>query len=159
MSELREIIARTAQAGTVAWLGLRPARRTDVHVVEHSLLADAGLEGDRAKAGKRAVTLFQMEHLAAIAGYLGHEAPIDPSLLRRNIGVAGINLISLRGREVAIGPEAIIRITGPCAPCSWMEEAFGHGGYAAVRGHGGMTAEVVSPGRIELGAHVTVPVG
>ena len=32
-----------------------------------------------------------------------------------------------------------------------MEEAFGPGGYSAVRGHGGWCAEVLRPGRIALG--------
>ncbi|MDJ0993089.1 MAG: MOSC domain-containing protein [Dinoroseobacter sp.] len=153
---LKELIERVAQPGNVAWIGLRPARREAVQRVETALVSEAGLEGDRAGAGKRAVTLFQMEHLAAIASYLGQSAPVDPVLLRRNIGVAGINLISLRGRAVTIGPEVVLRITGPCAPCSRMEEAFGHGGYAAVRGHGGMTAEVLRPGQIRIGAPVTV---
>ena len=64
--------------------------------------------------------------------------------------ISGINLLGLRGRQFQIGM-AVIEITGPCAPCSRMEEAFGHGGYAAVRGHGGMTARVLTPGRIALG--------
>lgn len=156
MSELKELIARVAQPGTVGWIGLRPARREAMEVVRTALVTETGLKGDRSSGGKRAVTLFQMEHLAAIAGYLGQNLPVEPALLRRNIGVAGINLISLRGRELAIGPEAVLRITGPCAPCSRMEEAFGHGGYAAVRGHGGMTAEIVRTGPLEIGARVTV---
>ncbi|MDJ0859972.1 MAG: MOSC domain-containing protein [Dinoroseobacter sp.] len=156
---LKELIERVAQPGSVAWIGLRPARREAVQRVETALVSETGLEGDRAGAGKRAVTLFQMEHLAAIASYLGPSAPVDPVLLRRNIGVAGINLISLRGRAVVIGPEVVLRITGPCAPCSRMEEAFGYGGYAAVRGHGGMTAEVLRPGQIRIGARVTVSEG
>jgi MOSC domain-containing protein YiiM len=31
-----------------------------------------------------------------------------------------------------------------------MEEALGHGGYAAMRGHGGLCAEVVEPGFVRL---------
>ncbi len=32
-----------------------------------------------------------------------------------------------------------------------MEDALGHGGYNAVRGHGGITAEVLQPGRAVIG--------
>ncbi len=108
-----------------------------------------GLEGDRSRAGKRAVTLIQQEHLAAIGSYLG-QGPIAPDILRRNLVVSGINLAALKGREVQVG-EAILRFTVICAPCSRMEEALGKGGYSAVRGHGGWCAEVIKPGRVRLG--------
>ncbi|MEW2918001.1 MOSC domain-containing protein [Ruegeria sp. ANG10] len=108
-----------------------------------------GLEGDRSRAGKRAVTLIQLEHLAAIGSYLG-QRPIAPDILRRNLVVSGINLAALKGREVQVG-EAILRFTVICAPCSRMEESLGKGGYSAVRGHGGWCAEVIKPGRVRLG--------
>ncbi|WP_299727272.1 MOSC domain-containing protein [uncultured Tateyamaria sp.] len=149
MSDLHVMMARSAQAGRVTWIGVRGARRVDVIPVERVAVTFEGLEGDHARPGKRAVTLVQAEHLAAIGAYLGRE-PVLPAQLRRNLVVAGLNLAALKGREVALG-SAVLRLSVICAPCSRMEETFGHGGYSAVRGHGGWCAEVVQPGQVALG--------
>ena len=93
--------------------------------------------------------MIQWEHLSVIAALVG-EDDVDPALLRRNIAVSGINLLGLRNVHFRIGG-AVLRGTGVCAPCSRMEETLGRGGYSAVRGHGGITAEVIRPGPIGLG--------
>jgi MOSC domain-containing protein YiiM len=146
---LREMMARHAQGGRVAWIGVRPARRGGMVAVEAVEVGFAGVEGDHGRAGRRAVTLLQGEHLAAVGAFLGR-VPVAPEVLRRNIVVEGLNLAGLNGWTVAVGG-AVLRITGICAPCSRMEEALGPGGYNAVRGHGGWCAEVVTPGRIAVG--------
>lgn len=149
MSELADLIAGWAQPGRVTWIGARPERRAEMTALEEVVIAEAGLDSDRARAGKRAVTLIQQEHLSAIGSYLGR-GPVAPGILRRNLVVSGINLAALKGRQVQVG-EAILRFTVICAPCSRMEETLGKGGYSAVRGHGGWCAEVVRPGRVRLG--------
>jgi MOSC domain-containing protein YiiM len=116
-------------------------------------LLEAGLEGDRSRAGKRALTLFQWEHLDVLASLLGRDT-VAPELLRRNLHVAGLNLSSLRGALVRLGNEAVIEITGPCAPCSRMQQALGPGGYNALRGHGGWCARIVQAGPVRLGDSV-----
>ncbi|MEL6583849.1 MAG: MOSC domain-containing protein [Pseudomonadota bacterium] len=149
MQTLDQLINAYAQPGQVTWIGLRPAKRAAMIEVDRAKVTLAGLEGDRkATPGKRAVTLLQAEHLPVIASLSGQN--VDFTDLRRNIAVSGLNLIGLKGRTLRIG-SATLRITGICAPCSRMEEALGKGGYAAVRGHGGMTAEVITPGHIALG--------
>ena len=149
METMRDMMARHAQPGRVRWIGLRPARRAALEPVEAVAVGEAGLAGDHGRAGKRAITLIQAEHLPVIAGILGRDA-VAPEDLRRNIVVAGINLGALRGVEIRVG-EARLVIEVPCAPCSRMEETFGHGGYNAVRGHGGWCARVLSGGRVALG--------
>ncbi|WP_424832463.1 MOSC domain-containing protein [Ruegeria sp.] len=149
MSELAQLIAGWAQPGRIEWIGLRPERRASMIPAATAMITPDGVDGDRSREGKRAVTLIQQEHLSAIGSYLG-QGPVSPEILRRNLVVSGINLAALKGREVQMG-EAVLRFTVICAPCSRMEEALGKGGYSAVRGHGGWCAEVVRPGRVRLG--------
>ena len=153
--ELERMLARSAGDGRVRWIGVRPARRAPVQAVGRAGIGPAGLEGDRhANPGKRAVTLIQWEHLPVIAALAGLDA-VEPAMLRRNVAVGGINLLALRKATFRIGG-AVLRGTGPCAPCSRMEEALGPGGFTAMRGHGGITAEVVRPGAVALGDRVAV---
>ena len=117
-----------------------------------------GVAGDhhaRSGRGKRQVTLIQAEHLQVVAQLLGHETSIDPAHLRRNVVVSGINLWALRQLRFRIG-SALLEGTGPCPPCSRMEENLGAGGYHAMRGHGGITAIVVEPGVLRVGDPVTL---
>lgn len=153
MERLADMIKRTRQPGRVAWIGLRPARRDDMQAVLHAEVTSDGLVGDHGRPGKRAVTLIQAEHLAVIGSFLGRGV-VPAEALRRNLAIEHINLASLKGRNVAVGT-AVLHITGICAPCSRMEEAFGEGGYAAVRGHGGWCAEVITLGAIRLGDGVS----
>ncbi len=146
------------QHGKVTWIGLRSARREPMTSVEQvGVSPDGGLIGDRyqGRSGHRQVTLVQAEHLVVIANFMGL-AEIPPGFLRRNIVVKGINLLALREKEVEIG-NARIEITGLCHPCSRMEEILGDGGYNAVRGHGGVTARVLTCGHIAIGDLVCLP--
>jgi MOSC domain-containing protein YiiM len=143
--------------GAVTAILLRRSHRGPVDPVsETTALAGLGLEGDRRTierapdpAGKRHVTLLQAEHLAVIASLTGHDR-VDPVWLRRNLVVAGINLLAVRDRRFRVG-DAVLEGTGACHPCVRMEEALGPGGFQAMRGHGGITARVVSGGRIAIG--------
>lgn len=153
---LAPMMARFPRDGRVTWIGVRPARRTPVEARDTvTAIAGRGLAGDRhAHAGNREVTLLQAEHLGVVAALLGRDT-LDPANLRRNVVVAGINLVAAKGRRLRIGA-AVLEITGACHPCSRMEEVLGPGGYNAMRGHGGMTARVVDGGEIRIGDAVRV---
>lgn len=132
------------------------ARRLDETVA----LAGIGLADDRlgqrgeAELSTRQVTLIQHEHLPLIAAF-ARSSPLDPVDLRRNLVISGINLLSLKKVRLRVG-EAVLELVGPCAPCSRMEEVIGPGGYAAMRGHGGMTARILEGGVIRVGDAVSV---
>lgn len=152
-SPLRSLMETFPIEGRLEWIGLRPGRRAPLQPMNHvEVIADHGLAGDhkaQRAGGKRQVTLIQREHLAAVAQLLRRET-VDPALLRRNLVVSGINLLALRGERFRIGG-VLLEGTGPCEPCSRMEEVLGAGGYNAMRGHGGITARVISGGVIAVG--------
>jgi len=150
MRTLAELLSTMPQRGRVEWIGVRPARRVPLTPLrEVEAVAESGLRGDRyASPGKRQVTLIQAEHLPVLASVLGK--PVEPEMLRRNIVVSGINLVALKSARFRIG-EALLEGTGPCEPCSRMEETLGAGGYNAMRGHGGITARVLEGGWIRIG--------
>lgn len=155
LSTLQQMMARYARPGRVEWIGLRAVRRAVVERVETCEIAEDGIAGDHGRAGRRAVTLIQAEHLPVIAELAGRD--VAPEMLRRNLVVSGINLTALRGAQVRLGG-AILEFTGPCHPCSRIEEALGHGGYSAMRGHGGMYAAVSRGGALNVG-DLAEPVG
>ena len=155
MQTIAMLVEKFAKEGSVEWIGVRPARKEPLISLDKVNITFTGLEGDhRNKPGKRTVTLIQAEHLDVIASLCANEpAPIDPARLRRNIAVRGISLLGLRNKEFRIGT-ALLRGSGLCAPCSRMESELGHGGYNAMRGHGGICAEVLEEGVVQIGQTV-----
>ena len=162
MKTLRDLMTPPAHIqGRVEAIIVRGTPRDPARRIEQTTaLAGIGLADDRlgqrgeAELSTRQVTLIQLEHLPLIATF-ARSGPIDPVDLRRNLVVSGINLLTLKNAKVRIGA-ALIEIVGPCAPCSRMEEVIGPGGYAAMRGHGGMTARILEGGAIRVGDSVSV---
>jgi MOSC domain-containing protein YiiM len=146
--------------GQVVWIGVRPERRMPVKsLTEVEAIQDKGLAGDHYRGtatSNRHVTLIQAEHLMAVASFM-NLPELNPSLVRRNIVVKGINLLALKDKQFYIG-EALLEMTGLCHPCSQMEEILGEGGYNAMRGHGGITARILNGGKIRVGDEVYVKV-
>ena len=154
-SELARLFAQFPRVGRVEWIGLRPARAVSMEAVDAAeAVTGKGLVGDRyvGASGKRGITLIQAEHLPVVAALAGHER-VAAATLRRNLVVAGIPLIALKDRRFRIG-DVVLQGTGPCDPCSRMEDALGPGGYNAMRGHGGICARIVEGGVIRPGDRV-----
>lgn len=162
MKSLRDLMTPPEHIqGRVDAIVVRGQPRDRARNVEQTMaLAGIGLADDRlgqrgeAELSTRQVTLIQQEHLPLIAAF-ARSGPLDPVDLRRNLVVSGINLLSLKKVRLQVG-EAVLELVGPCAPCSRMEEVIGPGGYAAMRGHGGMTARILEGGLIRVGDVVRV---
>lgn len=167
---MKALLGTFTGGGTLETIVLRPARDAPARCVEAAVaIAGRGLDGDRAGANsprrsggsKREVTLIQAEHLPLFAAWVGRRE-IDPALLRRNLVVRGLNLLSARSPlrdlslELCIGDEVRLEVTGPCDPCSKIEREFGAGAYNALRGHGGVTARIVTGGRLCVGDGVRI---
>ena len=138
----------------VEWIGISPGYRRPIEPCDEVTVAvGTGIDGDyhstKRSGGKRQVTLIQAEHFAVIAANTGRDS-VSPELFRRNIVERGIELTSLIGHRFRIG-EALLEGTGPCNPCSRMDENLGQGSRLAIQGLGGLTATVVEPGRIRVG--------
>lgn len=155
---LKDLQQHVPQTGRLDWIGKRPEKKSPLMPCPSAIITpDEGILGDHysRSGGKRQVTLIQAEHLQTIGAIL-NRGSIDPGLTRRNLVVSGINLLSLMKQQVQIGPEVVLEITGNCHPCSRMEENLGDGGYAAMRGHGGVTARVIRGGTIQQGDAVRI---
>ena len=153
---LAELLQIFPYSGELMWIGVRPGKGEPMIVVDE-VLADtrSGLIGDRYKgnSGRRQVTLLQHEHLAVLASMLGRT--IEPEVLRRNLLIKGVNLLALKNCQFKIG-DAVFQMTGLCHPCSKMENKLGSGGYNAMRGHGGINAQILQGGIIRVGDKLTV---
>ena len=154
--ELAKLMAQFPRAGKLEWIGIRPLRRAPVTgVAQVEAIAGYGLAGDHYAStnnGKRQVSLIQAEHLRVVAQIMGTNEVL-PGSLRRNLVVSGLNLYALRERRFRIGP-VLLEGSGPCEPCSRMEEVLGTGGYNAMRGHGGIVARILEGGVLRAGDEV-----
>ena len=136
-------------AGSIVSIQLCVGHRDPMNVVESArMLEDYGIEGDRHAVSegartKRQVLLIDQETL--------DNFELNPGQVRENITTSGIDLHSLsEGQRLAIGDEAVVEITGHCAPCGRMDE-IREGYSTALEGHRGMLASVIRGGEIAVG--------
>lgn len=164
MKNLRDLVAEFPFSGRLDAIILRPGRGEPAMQPQQCRAIEGfGLEGDRTAGGrgggKRQVTLLQAEHLPVLAALLRRSA-VDAADLRRNLVVSGLNLLAARSLfpdqplRLLLGPDVVLEITGPCEPCSKMDDRLGPGAYNAMRGHGGVTARVLRGGELKAGDEV-----
>ena len=116
--------------------------------------AGRGLEGNRyywedgdAPPG-RGITLIAAEAVAAVA--LQGDVSIEPAATRRNVLTRGIDVNNLVGKRFRIGD---VECEGVelCEPCGHLESMTQPGVIKALVHRGGLNADILSDGEINLG--------
>jgi MOSC domain-containing protein YiiM len=132
--------------------GRPPGEQPLVECTEIRCVAGRGIEGDRFfdfRANyKGQITFFASEVFADLCWRLGASG-MSPGMARRNVITAGVDLISLVGVEFEIQGLRFVG-TEECSPCHWMNEAIGPGAEAALRGRGGLRAQILTDGWLRL---------
>jgi MOSC domain-containing protein YiiM len=126
-----------------------------VEVPEIRCVAGRGIEGDRFFAFrpeyKGQITFFANEVYADLCAKFPVSSTKPPSVFRRNVITADVDLNSLIGREFEVQG---IRFSGiaECSPCPWMDGAFAPGAQAALHRRGGLRAKILSSGILRADA-------
>ena len=117
-------------------------------------VAGRGLRGDRffdyKDDYKGQITFFSLEafnRLCAAFPFVDK----GPGVLRRNVIVSGANLNALIGEEFEL-QGVRFRGTVHCRPCYWLDQAFCAGTEAWLKGNGGLRAQILSGGWLQVGA-------
>jgi MOSC domain-containing protein YiiM len=128
--------------------GQPPGENAIVEVQDVDCVAGYGLRGDRffdfKENYKGQITFFAWETYEAICRGLGVRDR-TPSVFRRNVITAGVDLNELIGREFQI-QGVHFRGTEECRPCYWMDQAFAPGANEFLKGRGGLRAVILSNG-------------
>jgi MOSC domain-containing protein YiiM len=117
-------------------------------------VAGHGIRGDRfydyKDNYKGQITFFSSEVFEKLTRHFGLTSK-SAGVLRRNLIVSGIDLNDLIGEEFAI-QGVRLRGTGHCKPCYWLDHAFAPGTEDFLAGNGGLRAEILCDGTIDVGA-------
>ena len=112
--------------------------------------ADLGLEGCRhAREGsRRQVLLIEEETLAKLG--------LRAGVVKENVTTRGIELATLpRETRLLLGEEVELWITGPCHPCSLMDD-IREGLQEELKGRRGVLAWVKQGGAVSVGDRIEV---
>ncbi len=123
-------------------------------VNEVECVAGRGLRGDRffdfKENYKGQVTFLSGEVFGAVCEKLG-VADKTAGVTRRNVITRGVDLNSLIGQRFAIQGIEFEGVS-ECSPCHWMNQVIAPGAEAALHGHGGLRARILSSGVLRVAA-------
>jgi len=147
-------------------VGIYVARRKgeDLHGIECvEAVPGRGLSGDRyflkegTYSGKdgpdREVTLIEVEALEGLARE--YEITLQPAQARRNLLTRGVPLNHLVSRTFSIGP-VVLRGIRLCEPCGHLEKLTCKGVQKGLIHRGGLRAQVMAGGMLEVGAAIAM---
>jgi MOSC domain-containing protein YiiM len=138
--------------------GKAPSNHVMLEAPEITCLASRGIEGDRFLDYKRRykgqITFFASEIYEELCAALDvWDRP--PSVFRRNVITAGVDLNSLIAQEFEVQGVRFLG-TAECTPCYWMDRAFAPGAEERLKGHGGLRARILTSGKLRVGATAAV---
>lgn len=111
-------------------------------------VAGKGIMGDRyfdhKTDYKGQITFFASEVFERVSRELNLNDR-STAVFRRNVITRGADLNDWIGREFELQGVHFLG-TEECRPCYWMEQAFGPGAEAALRGCGGLRAKILTDG-------------
>ena len=156
-----------AAEGLIREIYVAPAAGAGVVAVEEGrAVAGRGLEGDRYFLGVgsfsrwpgegRAVTLIEAEGIEAIRAE--HGIDLSSGRSRRNLVTAGVVLAELVGKRFRAGG-VLLRGARLALPCRYLERRVGPGTYDAMKGRGGLRADVLEGGVIRVADGIVVAAG
>jgi len=147
-------------------VGIYVARRKgeDLHGIDCvEAVPGRGLSGDRyflkegTYSGKdgpdREVTLIEVEALEGLARE--YEITLQPAQARRNLLTRGVPLNHLVSRTFSIGP-VVLRGIRLCEPCGHLEKLTCKGVQKGLIHRGGLRAQVMAGGMLEVGAAIAM---
>jgi MOSC domain-containing protein YiiM len=127
---------------------LPPGDHATLEFGEVQCVAGKGIAGDRyfghKKGYKGQITFFEEETYQDLCLQLG-VWDRGPEVFRRNVITRGGRLNELIGVEFELQGVCFFG-TEECRPCYWMNAAFAAGAEKAMRGRGGLRAEIRSDG-------------
>ncbi len=151
-------------AGLVDAIAVAPRAEEAPHLVERArAIPGQGLEGDRYAAGEgtfsggtgdgRALTLIEAEVLESLELPGGRR--LGAVEARRNVVTRGVSLNALVGRRFRVGD---VECEGRrlCEPCAHLQRLTHPGVLRGLVHRGGLRADILSAGTIEVGAAVRV---
>ncbi|MDQ6623033.1 MAG: MOSC domain-containing protein [Verrucomicrobiota bacterium] len=116
-------------------------------------VAGHGIRGDRFYDYKTnyagQITFFDLAIFEQLRAQFP-DVPKSPGVLRRNVITSGVDLNGLIGEDFEL-QGVRFRGVAHCKPCFWLDTAYAPGTEAALKGNGGLRAQILTDGWLEAG--------
>jgi MOSC domain-containing protein YiiM len=136
--------------GRVEAIRIAPEHEQLPEPIDSIDVTDEGLLGDR-YYGRGDITLVEAEALEAFGEDTGIE--LTHAEIRRQLLTSGVRLNDLLGKRFRVGGVEAVGVEW-CEPCAHIESLTHQGVLKGMVHRAGLRADIVQPGRIEVGDEV-----
>ena len=147
-------------------IAVKPVKKGPMHPTSNGLITSTGLDGNYYSKlrdfikSKRQITVISLRQWNEALDELGvRDFTTYPWYLRRaNLCVTSRYFMpSDVGKQLSIGPNVLLEITGETAPCSRMDEVLPGLKWALTpKWRGGVTCRVIRGGEIYVGNRISI---